>query len=467
MTHTSSKRKSRTTTVIVLGLGLTVLLSTFALVLLNQNATKSQLRSQAEPTELKHQFLSNTRHRNTTISPPNNTTNDMINVPIGVDHFFWRGRQNRLVKLIKKVSKERNATNNPQAPILLNLTIRCKKLYDELHLGTGNLVYGFYAVRLAAATAGVDFLFHCQQTSKTAKLVRKQGSILSWLQGYYPKPIHRELFSPYDPPLPTLNEAARGMGRIPLYYMSEAIRHDLRLMAIQLVGPREHTTLLTDNTTIEEPILSNVDLDDVAIHFRCGDLMRGFNSKDYGIVQYESYRHYISPAANTIGIVTTSFNESSLRRRDQGTTVMCKVLANGLVEYLHHAFPNAVISIRNGPEESLALAYARLVMANQTFCSPSTFSIFPAIASFGTSYIQRANLTKFVVPIAEKYDDVQLMDGGIMTALDVGKSFMVEKDGRNRSYMMLKLLMSPYCTLDENRMMDQVVVACGNATSLQ
>ena len=410
---------------------------------------------------------------NVTISVPTQQqqSNNIINVPLGVEHYFWRGRQNRLVKLIKNTVKNyRNGTasDDPHTPIiLLNLTIQCKLLYDKLHLGTGNLVLGYYAMRLAAAAGGVDFLFQCIQSNQTAQFVDNQGSIITWLQGYFPAPQHAETFSPFDPPLPTLDLAARGMGHVPLHFMSEAIRHDLRKMAIHLVGPRENRTLVNDATVDVEPILPNVELDDVAIHFRCGDLMKGFNSKNYGIVQYESYREYIFPTCRSIGIVTTSFNESSLRSQDRGTTRTCQVLVNGLVSYLQHAFPRAKISIRNGPEETLALAYARLIMANQTFCSPSTFSIFPTIASFGTGYIQRANMTYFVAPIVEKYSDVRFMDGPLLSALDVGLFVFTEKDQVKRSDLMLGWLMQPFCKVERDGNATDNVITCGNETNLQ
>lgn len=459
-------RKRRMSTTIALVFGLVSFVSTAMLVLLHQDATKQSMQSQ-EVSSMEHPFLLHKHsRRNDTTNSSTRNNNTIVNVPLGVEHFFWRGRQNRLVKLIRKVTSKHNDSTTV---ILLNFTIRCKVLYDQLHLGTGNLVLGFYGMRLAAATGGMDLLFHC--TNQNVKHVKRQGSILTWLQGYYPAPKNPNTFSPYHPPLPTLKEAARGLGHCPLYYMSEAIRRDLRNMALQLVGPRQgmNISLSTDNNaTSVEPLFPNVDMDDVAIHFRCGDVMKGFNSKNYGVVQYESYRQLISPFAKTIGIVTTSFNESSLRKQDQGTTRVCQVLVTGLKEYLQHAFPSTKISIRNGPNETLALAYARLVMANQTFCSPSTFSIFPAIASFGTSYIQRANLTYFVVPIAEVYEDVQFIEGPFLSALDVGMFFVQEQNETKRSAMMLEWLMKPFCILGESNNVTNVtgqVISCGNATS--
>jgi len=56
---------------------------------------------------------------------------------------------------------------------------------------------------------------------------------------------------------------------------------------------------------------------------------------------------------------------------------------------LEKRFPNARVSIRNGPGETIALSYARMVMANQTIVGLSTFGFFPAIATFGQALIRR------------------------------------------------------------------------------
>lgn len=444
-------------------------LSTFVVIVLNQEAaTTSPLNDDAAALATPSSTRRIKSKPNNTLIEPTTKRNDTISIPLGIEHFFWRGRQNRLIKLIKKVTKKHRGKNNTATtPILLNFTIRCRDLYDQLYLGTGNLVLGFYGMRLAVATGGMDLLFHCKGAHTNTTAMR-QSSILSWLQGYYPAPSHIHKFSPYDPPLPTLNEAARGMGNCPLHYMSEAIRHDLRNMALQLVGPREHmSSLLPDNDTATSitPLIPNVDIDDVAVHFRCGDVVKGFNSGAYGIVVFESYRRYVSPSARTIGIVTTPFDESSLRKQDQGTARTCKMLVMGLVEYLQHAFPHSTIYIRNDPKETLALAYARLVMANQTFISPSTFSIFPAIASYGKSFVQRSNLTYFVLPIAAHYDDVTFMDGDLLSAWKVGMWFNNETSEYTRSCKMLQWLMTPYCTVhyNETNATGGHTITCGDA----
>ena len=229
-----TSRKKRKTIVVAIVVALVAFVSTFVSLRLSNQVWAPKQDDMIAPSSF-HIDSHKQQSQNSTLFP-STSNNSVINVPLGVEHYFWRGRQHKLVQLIKQVQRTHHHSDNTTT-ILLNLTIRCKRIYDELHLGTGNLVLGFYAMRLAAATAGVDYTFSCIASPQAALQARNQGSILSWLQGYYAAPRNPKTFSPYDPPLPTLNEAARGMGRLPLYYMSEAIRHDLRLMALQVVGP--------------------------------------------------------------------------------------------------------------------------------------------------------------------------------------------------------------------------------------
>ena len=114
-------------------LGLVAFGSTFTLVLLNHGEISPQ--NSRVSMDLRAQFLSPKQPRNSAASRSRNARNETLVVaPIGIEHFFWRGRQNRLVKLIRNVT---NNDGNHHAPVLLNFTIRCKVLYDKLYLGEG------------------------------------------------------------------------------------------------------------------------------------------------------------------------------------------------------------------------------------------------------------------------------------------------------------------------------------------
>ena len=56
---------------------------------------------------------------------------------------------------------------------------------------------------------------------------------------------------------------------------------------------------------------------------------------------------------------------------------------------MQEKFPRAQVRIRNDRTETVALAYARMVMAKQVIGSMSTFSIYPVFGTFGTGYFLR------------------------------------------------------------------------------
>jgi hypothetical protein len=50
------------------------------------------------------------------------------------------------------------------------------------------------------------------------------------------------------------------------------------------------------------------------------------------------------------------------------------------------------IMIHNGPNETIALAYARMIMAKQAIVGIGSFGVFPALATFGIGYIRNRTL---------------------------------------------------------------------------
>jgi len=216
---------------------------------------------------------------------------------------------------------------------------------------------------------------------------------------------------------------------LPLKLMNPWMNHDLRRIAIAIVGvhptnsnhashafagkcllpesklPPFSPTPATGSiyrVPIHEyyqngPLHPNTQLDDVVIHYRCGDVIAagwgGFGPFYYP--KYEEYVKYISSEVKSIGIVTQPFatgDNIQARHKDhvEESGERCKYLVEGLIDYLKTHLYNKEIeyNIHNGPGETVAMAYTRLIMANQTFgLIPSTFSTFPVIASFGTGYL--------------------------------------------------------------------------------
>ena len=67
----------------------------------------------------------------------------------------------------------------------------------------------------------------------------------------------------------------------------------------------------------------------------------------------------------------------------------CRIVVTSLVDYIRERFPHSHVTVHNGPSETIALTYARMVFSNQTIVGISTFGVFPAIGTFGTGYIRR------------------------------------------------------------------------------
>ena len=150
-----------------------------------------------------------------------------------------------------------------------------------------------------------------------------------------------------------------------------------------------------------------LEFDDAVIHFRCGDLL-STQLASYGFLTFDGYsRHISKTTTRTIGILTqpfgttdrtaasTSVATAQIRTLDSGTAQQigrCRTLVHAFVDHLQERFPDATITIRNSESETIALAYARMVMATQVIGSMSTFSLFPILGTFGTGYYLRPKM---------------------------------------------------------------------------
>jgi hypothetical protein len=346
-----------------------------------------------------------------------------------------------------------NTTESAVAPVhvVFVVEVNCQELFTSSPLGSGNWMLAVYAMRLGTLVASrsgkiqVDLLFDCHDA-----VDRQSELIMPWLSGYYSSSwIHETV--PEDcrangngaSQFEELRQAVRSVNSVsdvcgydntPLTLMLPYMRYELRRMAVALVGTPENgippgsrfgwdtrntapsrpplggrgveneyyppgtflrlPSLPEPNATRAAPLLSNVELDDVAIHYRCGDLMLTQHGQ-YGFMKFSSFGNRIhnATAPFSIGILTQPFGSTvTVQERpgdvDDGVKHLCYVTTHAFVDYLQSRFPQARIRIRNDPEETLALAYARLVLANQAFSPISSFSVFPALASVGRGYIR-------------------------------------------------------------------------------
>jgi hypothetical protein len=323
---------------------------------------------------------------------------------LGFMRFYWR--HNRFCDTFKDSNYTRQR---------LNITLGCREMHERGIIGTGNYMTGLYGLRLAATVLKVDLHLSCEDASETSTLL-----VLPWLLGDFPatdEALKLLRTSTVEPP--SIQQVCSTYNKVPISFLLEQMKFDLRRMALSLVGipsssnhpaakwalqhlrnasnpqyPYEHQL----PSQHDNPLLSETDLDDVAVHFRCGDIMIGSASGVYyGFQKFHEIARYISPAASSIGIVTQPFadDESDNRTRetfksplDRSIGNRCRVVVEALVDYLQESFPRAIIRIHNGKNENVALAYTRMLMANQTIAaSMSSFAVFPVVSTFGTGYL--------------------------------------------------------------------------------
>jgi hypothetical protein len=328
---------------------------------------------------------------------------------------FWRGGQTLLCNLLREMTfvksfEEPNKTATlPIGPRpLLNMTFACTDILNHVKdLGQGNWITAHYLVGMAAAKAQVDYQFQCDN--------KREGELkllLPWFAGYHAAPSPDIDTWPYGGSMPTEQEACEHYyPRIRVDKMANRVVDDIQKMAVTLVGSRDAIRRHPDVPVDQAPVIPNVTLDDVAIHFRCGDVMGGENRNDFGMIRYNEYEKWISKDARSIGILTQPFDKARNRNSDVGRVENCRQATFLLVRFLQLHYPNATISIHNGPTETLPLAYARLAMANQTFTSLSSFGIFPVMGTFGQGYFQQGNrgVNPFSIHLPNLYPNMHMM----------------------------------------------------------
>lgn len=304
------------------------------------------------------------------------------------------------------------------APMVLQLDLDCTDILRTSAHGTGNWVQMIFMLRLAAAANAspiaqpdakrtVDLLFSCSE-----RKIDGTEQVLPWLMGFFNATKEAEALSIEwsADQLLDIDCPERAWGNIPVSLMVSHLRKDLRRMAVALVGapsddPNHPAHEFGKNIRADpegalyqlgypsKSLFSNIDLDETAVHFRCGDIMASSHAQ-FRFLSFEAYARRIDPSTRSIGIITQPFRDSNStqsRRVDQADVFrasVCKEVVLAFRKYLQDRFPQSRVSIRNGKGETVALAYARLIMATKgSFAAPdSSFSVFPVLASFGQGY---------------------------------------------------------------------------------
>lgn len=301
---------------------------------------------------------------------------------------------------------------------LRNMTIECEWLSSTEGYGQGNLITALYAVRMATALAQVDFQFQCTTGQES------RGTLLwPWLEGYYPAPSTTSTATvdgatsissrwPYDGDTPTQDEVCTdSYGDLRLDKVAHAIQSDMRKMTDTILLEKNFNTSTTGFV-----------LDDVAIHFRCGEIMGLTKRSDYGIIQFTEYLKWIhKDNTSSIGILTQPFERKHNRSQDGKKAKDCKQATYLLVDYLQQHFPQASISIRNDRSETPPITYVRLVAAKQSFTSLSSFGIFPVVGTWGEGYFQKGNrgVNNFANHIPNYMSNIHQMDAPMLSSIQI------------------------------------------------
>jgi hypothetical protein len=287
----------------------------------------------------------------------------------------------------------------PELPLrpLLNMTWDCVELLRWF--GSGNWITAIYANRMAAAAARVDFQWQCTDGQES-----KMDTLLPWFEVKQPAPAKDNLW-PYKGKADA-SWLCKKFEFQRLDYMIDVITDEMQKMGVTLLGTRgekKHPSVPEN----QPALIPDVEVDDVAIHFRCGDFMGGFKRHDLGMIKFTEYKKWISNDTQSIGIVTQPFEKERNRRVDQANVTFCNHTVHHMVDYLQPFYPSAKISIRNTVNDTLPVSFARLIMANQSFTTLSSFGIWPVIGGFGKGYFQQGNggVNNFTHTLPEYYPD--------------------------------------------------------------
>jgi hypothetical protein len=135
--------------------------------------------------------------------------------------------------------------------------------------------------------------------------------------------------------------------------MASQIQDDLRRMAVNLVGTRDAVRTHIDVPPDKPPLIPDVELDDVALHFRCGDVLGGAKRNDFGMIRFYEYKKWIPRDTESIAILTQPFEKERNRGQDSRKADNCKTVVEALVSYLQAFAPKSRITIRNDINETL------------------------------------------------------------------------------------------------------------------
>ena len=297
----------------------------------------------------------------------------------GKDHLFWKNGQIRLCNLLRKMAiidtiPPSKGVTMPKRPLLI-VTYDCHKLANR----SGNWIVAIYLARIAAAAAQVDIQLQCQEDKNISQL----NNPILWFDTYQVAPSAENTWPFKGQQLTEQEICTAGYAESRVDIIIDEIKDDFQKLGVTVFGSqnnRRHSSVALN----QPALLPETEIDEVAIHLRCGDMINmQEDSNRYGLMKFSGYKKWISRDTCSVGIVTQSFDTEHIREKDKANVDSCRAVVYHLVEYIQGFLPSAEISIRNSSNETIVTAFARLVMTKQSFTARSSFGILPVISAFG------------------------------------------------------------------------------------
>jgi hypothetical protein len=165
-------------------------------------------------------------------------------------------------------------------------------------------------------------------------------------------------------------------------------------------------------------------LDDVILHFRCGDILNDIDMHEYGYPRYNIYEKYLFPF-KSIGILTSPLSRDNARSVDAPYLETCSKLVNDIASYFIETFPGVNVTVHQN--DSVQDAFSRMLYSKQVWCNPSTFCLFPALATFGHAFLLKSELYRFVEEIKGE-PNIHLVNQGFLRASKIANDTMSSND---------------------------------------
>ena len=131
---------------------------------------------------------------------------------------------------------------------------------------------------------------------------------------------------------------------------------------------------------------------DVALMFRCVDVLTFDTSAAYGFLNFDVYSNLVPVDAKMIYVFSEALHYYHGTTQNSSRAEICINISLSLVEHLAERFPTATVALRRGHamEHFIVLQKARTVV-----CTPTSFCYFAVLAGSNDVYFQESRLVSW------------------------------------------------------------------------